>query len=416
MACFRLHEALLEGRVESHLLTLDNPPRLVVNHTNYYNFHESLHDKRSGLQKVIQKISYFAGRSHEVFVKEHRKIQSSIRLNKVEGLEVFTFPMSNYDITQHPLYKQTDLIHLHWVSDGFVDYKIFFNKNKKPLVWTLHDMNPFTGGCHFSGACTGFVSHCSYCPDLEGTGFEHYAGKLLDYKISGLQNSRINIVSPSRWLMLQSEKSRLFKDYDHTIIPYSINTNIFKYRDKFLAKESLGLDPLKQYFLFSAYNLKNKRKGIDYLLEVLRKLTNLADRFELLVLGKNEGIDELEGFNAHFPGFITNDEILASYYQASDLFIMPSIADNLPNVVIESVACGTPVMAFEIGGIPDIITNNQNGILVSEISANALKAALEKFILNRPVFNYKNISRDASEKYNYKIIANQYKELYKKLL
>jgi glycosyltransferase involved in cell wall biosynthesis len=416
MACFRLHDALLESKVESHLLTLDNPPRTVVNHSNYYNFYEKLYAKRSWLEKVVQKIGYTSGSSHEVFVKDHRKIQRSILLNKIEGLEVFTFPISNYDITLHPLYKQADLIHFHWVSDGFVDFKIFFSKNNKPLVWTLHDMNPFTGGCHFSGECNGFNESCNYCPDLKGTTFENYAGKMLEYKRKGLKKAKVEVVSPSRWLMLQSASSALFKNFNHNLIPYSIDTKIYKYRDKFSAKKSLGLDPSKRYFLFSAYNVKNKRKGIEYLIDVLRGLSHLSKEFELLIIGKNEGLSALDSFNTHFRGFIARDDEMANYYQASDLFIMPSVADNFPNVVIESVTCGTPVMAFEIGGIPDIITNGLNGILVKDISVNALMEALERFIIDKPVFNYDSISREATGRYNYTVIANEYTELYIKLL
>lgn len=331
-------------------------------------------------------------------------------------MEVFTFPMSNYDITLHPFYQQADLIHLHWVSDGFVDYKIFFRKNKKPLVWTLHDMNPFTGGCHFSGACNGFVESCNYCPDLKGTNYENYARRMLEYKKKGLKKAKIEVVSPSKWLMFQSARSALFKNYNHNLIPYSIDTKIYKYRDKSSAKKRLGLDPSKRYFLFSAYNVKNKRKGIEYLLDALRGLSHLSKEFGLLIIGRNEGMSDLDNLNTHFRGFIVRDDEMANYYQASDLFIMPSVADNLPNVVIESVVCGTPVMAFETGGIPDIVTDGLNGRLVKDISVNALRLALERFIIDKPVFNYENISREASDRYNYRVIANEYTELYRKLL
>jgi glycosyltransferase involved in cell wall biosynthesis len=322
-----LHSALLQQGINSRLLLLDKVENLNIPFTSsYYEFFEQQHQQLSFYKRVKRKLRYWLGLSHENLVNRHKKIADSILSNKKDGVEVFTFPISNYDITEHPAYKDADLIHLHWVSTGFVDYKTFFRKVKKPVVWTLHDMNPFTGGCHFSVNCSEYLRSCNYCPELEGTGYETYAGKMLKYKISSMgAKLNIHIVSPSAWLAQCSKNSTLFSRVPHVVIPYPIDSNIYSYQSKESARLDLGINTNKKIILFSAFDLKNKRKGLSLLLEALKRLKDVSHNVEVMIMGGHGLNLEAEGYTVFNFGFVKDEGKKAMIYRAADLYVLPSL-------------------------------------------------------------------------------------------
>lgn len=378
-----------------------------------------------GIQSKFLSLAKFKGAVQHSFVYSPscfdyiRRItlSASIRVNGIrdtlikrpKGFEIFTTIESPYRLTNMPLYKEADVINLHWVA-GFIDYQTFFRNNKKPLVWTLHDANPFTGGCHYFGSCSGYLNICSECPQLEGTSRQDYAETAFKKKIeiySNLEN--IVIVAPSRWLYAISSNSIAFRSFPHRYIPYGIDHNVFKPIPRFKARSKYSLPSDKIVILFVAHSTENKRKGYQYLLEAIKCL-NLEDNVILCSVGHKN--DKKHEKNHIEFGYIQDESLLAELYSAADLFVIPSTEDNFPNTVIESLMCGTPVLGFAVGGITDAITDGFNGFLAQEVNAHSLAKIIEKGIQHLEKFDRDAISKDANHKYRLEVQANSYKDLY----
>jgi len=270
-----------------------------------------------------------------------------------------------------------DLIHLHWVS-GFVDYGEFLPAvlRRTPVVWTLHDMNPFTGGCHFAGDCTRFAQCCGACPLLEGgaeADLTRQVWRRKEAALAGVPANRLKIVTPSKWLAAESGRSSLFGKSPVDVIPYGLDTSVFAPRDKRFAREVLGIPADVPVVLFVALSISDQRKGYRYLLEAMEPLPHVF----LLSIGNGDSIPRK---NALHLGSVNVDPLLALIYSAADVFVTPSLGDNLPQTVLEAMACGVPVAAFDVGGIPDAVEHDRTGLLVPAADSRALRAALESIL------------------------------------
>src|SRR6185436_5009212 len=237
IAAVRLHNALLSAGMESFLLTKLN---FVSNIRNHFVLNpETLFSRilvRSGLKK-----------------NKYRTLAIKHLANRPSGYEKFSFPFSEIDLTQHPAVQNADIINLHWVSDRFLDFESFFREIKKPVIWTLHDMNPFTGGCHHSDDSTGFKEDCHNCPQLKGTIDKNFAEKVLALKKESLKSISMNyfkIAAPSQWLANLSKQSSLFKKYQHKVIPNIIDFNESSVPDKVTGRKKLNLPLEKKIILF----------------------------------------------------------------------------------------------------------------------------------------------------------------------
>ena len=334
---------------------------------------------------------------------------------KPKNLEVLTFHGSIYKIQDHPLYKSADVIHLHWVSNNFLDYKSFFFNNAKPIVWTLHDMNPFTGGCHFSEDCEGYLQECLNCPQLKGTEDPNYTNKMLQGKLDAMKNlQNITIVAPSKWLLNKSKESRLFRNFTHLHIPYGIDSEILKPRDKKYSRELLGIPDNKPVILFVAHAIGNKRKGYEYLIRAIEKL-DLKDKVTLCAVGGKSDSNARSEFQE--LGTFSDERLMSAAYSAADVFVIPSLEDNLPNTVLESLLCGTPVIGFPTGGIKEMIEDGKNGFLCNEISVNALVDKLDQYLREPEALEERSkIRSEAVKKYDSQVQVKQYITLYKELL
>ncbi|HEY9849898.1 MAG TPA: glycosyltransferase family 4 protein [Leptolyngbyaceae cyanobacterium] len=259
-----------------------------------------------------------------------------------------------------------DLINLHWISRGYIQIETLANLNK-PLVWTFHDMWPFTGGCHYSQDCNLYMQSCGKCPQLQSQNHWDLSRWVWHRKASAWEKLNLTIVTPSKWLAKCAQESSLFKDVRIEVIPYGLDIQKYQPIDRNLARQLLKLPQDKQLILFGAMSAtSDRRKGFHLLQPALQSLSKSGwlDRAELVVLGssgpKNE--DNLS-FPCHYLGQLSDDISLALVYAAADVFVAPSVEDNLPNTIMEALACGTPCVAFYIGGMPDMIEHQQNGYL-----------------------------------------------------
>jgi len=301
---------------------------------------------------------------------------------------IFTLPYPGYDLSVTPAVRKADIINLHWVA-GFQSPKSIGKLLRlgKPVVWTLHDMRPFTGGCHFSAGCDGYRSDCAVCPQLKDDPFG-LPEAVLKEELELLRDSDITIVSPSRWLAACAKESSLFRSLRIEMIPYGIDTEMFSPLEKRAAKRLMGIDDARIVVLFGAENLTEIRKGTKELLEALRYCLSDA-HFRALADSDSVSFMAFGGQGAAFRnaavpwtrlGYIDSPERMRLAYAASDLYILPSLEDNLPGAVLEAMACGTPVVAFRTGGTPDMIEDGITGGLVESHSATELGEAIMRLI------------------------------------
>ncbi|OPZ95604.1 MAG: D-inositol 3-phosphate glycosyltransferase [Bacteroidetes bacterium ADurb.Bin408] len=278
----------------------------------------------------------------------------------------------------------------------------------------MHDMNPFTGGCHYSMACANYEQDCATCPQLEGTINPLYAAEILKIKnISGISKS-LHIVTPSQWLSECSKRSAVMRNFPHHVIPNGFPAKVFVRRDKVFSRNVFGLPVDKKIALFVAGDIHCRPKGYYLLKEALGK-TGLPEDLILCAVGEKH-LDIKTGNNIIELGPITDERLLNLVYSAADVYITPSMADNLPNTVVESLLCGTPVIAFNIGGLANMLTHGVNGMFCSEISTESLAKTISEFFLTQHAFVNENISKAAHAVYDIEIVARQYIHLYKQIL
>jgi glycosyltransferase involved in cell wall biosynthesis len=407
MACIRLHEGLLNKGVNSKVLFLYKSTNKFIPQS--YSFKIAPPPQPTLLSRILNKL-----RKLKKIQSDHFAIKKEIKKMIPEKIEWFSFADSGYDITTDYNYQEADIIHLHWVSD-FLDYN-FFLKNKKPIIWTLHDMNPFTGGCHYSGNCYNFQDSCECCPQLESSSCPTYSHSIFDKKFELLSNAAdIHIVALSKWMLNISLSSKLFKKFPHYLIPNGLSKEIYKPRDKKYSRELLGLPLDKKIILFvSFYSLNIKRKGYQYLIDALNS-SNFTENVILCTVGGNSDLT-IDNIPVIQLGNVNDERLMSAIYSACDLFIIPSIEDNLPNTILESLMCGTPVLGFPAGGIKEIIKNGENGILCEKISIDSLIGMLLKFIKGEYAFSREKIRMNSVLNYDIDIQANSFSELYNQIL
>ncbi|MDN5203112.1 glycosyltransferase [Fulvivirgaceae bacterium BMA10] len=393
-AAIRLHLDLLKKEIDSKFLCQ------VVNKPMFPG-RVRLAKRAPGLyERILLKIGI------KQTLKEKRK---NVLQGRPSKFDIFTLSESESDITSSPAFQEADIIHLHWIS-MFLDYKSFFRKCHKPIVWTFHDLNAFTGGCHYSGTCEGFKKDCKNCPQLEGTQDPNYANKVLSSKQGSLgAYKNVHVVTPSKWLSEVSMSSMVTGKFPHTVIPNGIDENTFQRRDRFFSRQLLGLPQDKKIILFVSQFLTIERKGFRLLVEAASHL----DREDLVLCSIGVKFEEVNNIKNHINlGTIHDQRIMSMAYSAADAFVIPSLEDNLPNTVIESLMCGTPVIGFPIGGIKEMIDDGKNGILCSEVSIEALQKAILEFIDLSNHFDHVSISNNAKSHYNIDLMSQRYMTLY----
>ena len=337
----------------------------------------------------------------------------------------FSFTWFGRSVIHHPDVKNADIIHLHWVNHGFLDPRHIAEiaKLNKPVVWTFHDSNAFTGGCHVRYTCDHFERECGDCPLLKNASPDDYSHRIWKQKNSAYQKFGFNIIAPSSWMQTSVLRSSLMKGKTISQIPNTLETDIFKPQNKTEAKKKAGL-PEDKFILLSGFmpSRKDMHKGTSYLLESLEllkiRLVEKADQVELIVFGNRDDKNLPDfPFKTSFLGKISSDEHLALCYAAADAFLIPSLEDNLPYTVMESLSCGTPVIAFTTGGIPDMVTHKKNGYLATYRSAESFADGIE-WAINHPGREQlnQNARQIVIDKFSEKIIAKRHIDLYKHLM
>ena len=310
-----------------------------------------------------------------------------------------------------------DIVHLHWITGGMMQIEDIA-LIKAPIVWSLHDMWAFTGGCHYDEECNGYEKECGNCKILGSIKEKDLSRKIWHRKEKTFtKKPNMTIVGLSKWLTQCAKNSRLFKNMKVVNLPNPIDTNIFKPFSKDSARELLCLPKNKKLVLFGAMSATtDSRKGFKELSESLCKLDD--KNIELVVFGSSEPKNPPNfGFKTHYLGHLHDDASLVTLYSAVDVMVVPSLQENLSNAIMESLACGTPVVAFNVGGNSDMVEHLHNGYLAKPFDTDDLRRGID-WVLNTP--NYDELCKNAREKvlreFDSKIVAKKYIELYKKVL
>lgn len=322
--------------------------------------------------------------------------------NAISNYEITTYPEAVYNISNHPLVKEADIINLHWLGN-MLNYRDFFPAIRKPIVWTLHDMNPFLGCAHYMG-------DVMRNPD----------DKFMEERLRNLKENAykkcqsITIVDLCPWMQKYSSRSNAFRNRQHVIIPNSVDTDVFKLRERLIARKALGLPADTPLIMFCCQDLNNRRKGFDLLMNAL---SELKGNYQFLVVGNPEGTEMKDyNHNMHFWGSVSDELLLSLLYSSADLFVIPSREDNLPNTMLESLCCGTPVLSFSNGGMADIITSGINGIIVDEQTSEGLIGGIKLFFKEKDNYSRYKISTEARQRFSPEKQAAKYDKLYQSLL
>lgn len=406
-ACIGLHSALISKGIDSRLLTLYSSSHSVPQVSVYQDMIDVL--RRPLLTKVKDKI--LAKR------KQQQEAQKREFLTKVsQEADYFSFVKTPYNITRLDIFQEADIVNLHWVAD-FLDWPSFFSAtNRKKIVWTLHDMHPFTGGYHYAGNYKGYQHNDHRYPPAQGTHLPDVAEQNLRAKKAVLRrfDSQFHVVTPSKWLSEVSQSSALFKNYPHYVIPNSVDTTLFRPLEKLFCRDLLGLPSDKTILLFVSHDVKKRRKGFKILLDSLPLLANQ----NLLVCSVGHMPEPMDtGPVQHIPlRSIQDPRMMAVAYNAADAFVIPTLEDNLPNTVLESIACATPVVGFSTGGVQDMIRDGFNGYITERKTSSGLVEVIQRFMNSNEKLDYEAIRRDAVERYSPTVQANAYTKLYQSIL
>ena len=259
------------------------------------------------------------------------------------------------------LCEKADLVHLHWTT-GMIDYDLLPKiVGNTPVVWTLHDMMPFTGGCHYSEGCEHFREACTPCPLVsDASDLPHRAHVKKSSAIAALPC--LAVVTPSAWLTRLAQSSKVFNGRRVETIPNIFFAESFRPTDRLVARLRLGLPLDKKLVVFGAENVNSRRKGGDILVESIRYLKAMGEAKD--VEGVFFGASNLDlGIKGHNMGHVSDEAKLSLIYAAGDVFAFPSREDNAPQTVIEAMLSGTPIVAFPVGNVPELVRHEDTGFI-----------------------------------------------------
>lgn len=327
-------------------------------------------------------------------------------------------------VHQHPLVKEADIIHIHWINHGFLTPKLLakLKELEKPIVWTFHDSNAFTGGCHVRYDCENFHRQCGNCPQLSNSGKNDLSHRNWLQKEKAYSKINFQIIAPSQWMANSIKVSSLLGLRKKIVIPNTLKVDIFKPYKKDEAKKLLSI-PAEKFVILTGFmpSKNDKHKGTSYLIEALEELAKRPEieneTIELVVFGnKDEKNIPKFPFKTSFLGTISKEEHLAKCYSAADVFVVPSLEDNLPNTVMEALSCATPVVAFKTGGIPDMVQHLENGYLAAYKNSSDLADGIQWLMLHKDNYELQKQCRlSVLENYSPEVIAHQHIALYEQI-
>lgn len=316
--------------------------------------------------------------------------------------------------------SDADLVHLHWVSD-FMDYPRFLSQTttRIPIVWTLHDMTTFTGGCIYAGECDAYQDVCGRCPVLDSSDPNDDSYHSLKRKKQALNRfkGKMTIVTPSRWLQVRAIKSSLFGKLKCEVVPNPLDLSLYHPGSRRESRERHGVSPDTPVVLFVAASLGFPIKGLDILREAVGLLGSNLDNAQIWCVG-DRGTAEIPVGWRIFDSPSNEDEMI-SLYSAADLLVVPSRVENYPNVICEALACGVPVLGSDVGGIPELVIEHRTGALFKHEDPMDLSRRMKELladIMNSRDMWSQRCREYAEETIDINLILNRYQEIYSTLL
>jgi glycosyltransferase involved in cell wall biosynthesis len=343
------------------------------------------------------------------------------RDSRPSGYELFSDDRSSYGSTLLDQIPACQIINLHWIP-GFVDYQAFFTRvpRSTPIVWTLHDLNPLTGGCHYDLGCDRFVARCGACPQLGSNVSSDLSLRIWERKerlFSRVPTSRLHFVASSQWLAHEVRRSPILGRFPITIIPYGLDIEEFSPRPRGIVRDLFGIPQDARVLLFVAEDVDNKRKGFEFLVEAIGLCANRVPNLLLLSVGRNKPEMRTAVPWLHL-GTVNNDRFLSMVYSAADLFAICSLQEAFGYTLLEAMACGVPAVGHGVGGILDMVRNGVNGLTVPPTDVKALADAISELLnsASRCAEMGASARRIAVEEYSLELQARRYSELYATLV
>ena len=315
-----------------------------------------------------------------------------------------------------------EIVHIHWTGGGFLPITAL-RQIDVPIVWTVRDMWPFTGGCHYSNGCNNYINGCGLCPQLSSNRTNDLSRRIWRGKRKSWQDIEVSVVPISNWLADCVRDSGIFERGDITVIPNGIDTTRFRPHPPEYARQKLGIRTNgKRQILYGALGaISDKRKGFDKLVEAIRRIRLLeeGDNYTLNIFGTQPG-DELPdlGIETRSFGRIDNDDTLAELYAACDVMVTPSLQEAFGKTLVEAMACGTPVVAFDFGGPSDIVQHKRTGYLAEPFDTADLAAGIGWCVeSDERISSLSAAARMRAEtRFDRSLVGLRYLELYQQLL
>jgi len=337
----------------------------------------------------------------------------------------FSLQWFGSSIVNHPLVQDADIIHLHWINHGFLSPRFIgeLSALNKPIVWTFHDSNPLTGGCHVRYTCQGYLYECGNCPVLKKTGQNDFSHKTWEAKQKAYSKLNFHVISPSSWMGNCVKEASLTKDHPGSVISNALDTALFKPADKAASRRELGVDPAAKIILAGFMpSTDDRHKGLKELQETIQHLCTDpgVDKNKLLLLfygSDGEGVTLDIPIPYKFAGKIDNDDLLVKLYSAADVFLFPSIEESMGYTALESLSCGTPVAGFHTSGVTDVVIHKENGYLAKLYDTKELAEGVKWILDDADRSRLSNHARTwAVSKFDLQVIATQHILLYDSLM
>ncbi len=328
------------------------------------------------------------------------------------------------DITRLPAFERADIIHLHWVNQGLLSLGGLERvlRSGKRVVWTMHDMWPFTGICHQAGDCRKWLEGCGDCPLLNKPGRKDLSRQVFHRKAKVYGRHELTFAGCSDWLSGLARSAPLLAGQRVESVPNPLDVAFYKPADKQAVRRKLGLPEEKKLQLFVAYKVTDPNKGIGYLREAVAQLCanrpEWRDDLELVAVGREaEMLRHTMAVPVHAVTYVQDQGLMADYYRAADVLAMPTLMDNLPNTIAEAMACGTPCVGFRIGGLPQMIDNGENGFLAAYKNASDFSRCLERLLASSSPERFSVAARHkAVNTYSEQAVSERFASIYEQVL
>lgn len=396
IACNRLMEALNKNGIKAKML---------------------VRDKQTDDMRVAQTKDSWKQRFN--FLWERFLIFLNNRLHK-KGIFLVDIANVGTDVTELEEFKEADIIHLHWTNQGFLSLSSLrkIMESSKPVVITMHDQWYFTGICHYSNDCIKYQSFCTNCEQLKGGGITDVARRIYEKKRKMYADADVTFVGCSKWIAELAAKSNLTKGKFITNIPNAIDTNVFHPLDSDESRKHFNLPTDRKLLLFGAQRITDERKGFKYLVEACERIKEqqpgVFHELGVVVVGdKSEEVNKMLPLPVFTVPYISDEHEMVKLYNAVDIYVTPSLQDNLPNTIVEAMSCGTPCVGFNVGGIPEMIDHEKNGYVAEYLDAIDFAKGI---VWTLSINNYKELCTAAHEKatstYSESSVARKYTEIY----